>query len=279
LKVLTAFQKYILKNKLTGKKIVIVGGAGKIGKQISVLLGKCGATVILADLNKDIAEEVVKDIGKDGGDASYAYLDLREENSIKDFVNKIKLNFGEINILVNCARPPLNVCSLEESFKQWDLGLEILLKGPAQVSHYLSDIMPSGSSIINIGSTNSIYVSHQPLAYHVGKAGLLQMTRWLAVEFGKKGIRVNIISLGLIDIPDHKGKHLFDSDENLKIAELLVPIKQKASTCQDIVEAIIYLGTNRSDFLTGQEICLDGGISLKDHFHVLKQNFDLNKEM
>jgi NAD(P)-dependent dehydrogenase (short-subunit alcohol dehydrogenase family) len=216
---------------------------------------------------------------KDGGVASYAHLDLREESSIKNLANKIELNFGEINMLVNCARPALKVCSLEESFKQWDLGLEILLKGPAQVSHYLSEIMPSGSSIINIGSTNSTYVSHQPLAYHIGKAGLMQMTRWLAVEFGEKGIRVNIISPGLVDIPDHKGKHLLSSDKNLKIAELLVPIPQKAATCRNIVEAIIFLGTSRSGFLTGQEICLDGGISLKDHFHVFKQSLDLNKEI
>ena len=126
-----------------------------------------------------------------------------------------------------------------------------------------------GGSIVNIGSTNAFFVSHQPLAYHVAKAGLIQLTRYLACEFGSDGIRVNCICPGLVDIYDNN-KPLTSDPANKAITELSVPLR-RAAFAEEIAEAVLFLCS--SAYITGQVLTLDGGISLNDHFHLVRKAF------
>ncbi len=255
-----------------GKKVIITGGAGKIGKAISTYFSSIGASIIIADSDCDKSSEHVNKIKTNGFEAEYFELDLRSRESITIFTSLIEMRYKTVDILINIARPVLKNLLLIESFQEWDLGMDVLLKGPAFLSSKVSEMMKlKGGSIINISSVCSSLISHQPLVYHCAKAGLVQLTRWLAVELASYGISVNSISLGLVDIVNKNGKKLFDNKDNKKIAEIVIPGKIKAANEIDLAELIIYLSSKNARFITGQEIVIDGGGSLREQCDVIKR--------
>ena len=130
-------------------------------------------------------------------------------------------------------------------------------------------------SVVNISSTNSKFVSQQPITYHAAKAALEQVSKWLAVEMGSKGIRVNSILPGLVDQEDRKEK-LSDNFENNYIIENLVPLK-RASNPSDIANLVAFLLSEEASYITGQSLVVDGGITTLDHFYGAKRILDARK--
>ncbi|MBX7136858.1 MAG: SDR family oxidoreductase [Oligoflexia bacterium] len=255
---------------LQGKAAIVTGGGHGIGKVIAASLAECGASVAIADLSEEYGVKATEEINRQGHMAAYFPVDLRDGKSIAALSKAVGTHFGRIDILVNNARPKLAVAPFKESLAEWDLGLEVLLKAPALLSAACQELLAKNNgSIVNIVSVAAQFVSHQPAAYHVAKAGLVQLTRFLAVEFAPQKIRVNAVCPGLVDLFD-ENKPLTANPLHRQTAEIVVPLK-RAGTAAEIADCVTFLCADAASYITGQVLSCDGGETLQDHFHVVRE--------
>ncbi len=258
---------------LRNQVALVTGASHGIGRVIANVLARNGAEVIITDIQKISGENVARIIRKTGMKAEFVYADLRKENDIKKLIDLTIEKFGGLDIIVNNARPKFSFFTFDDSFKEFDLGMDILLKAPALIIKYaLPHLVKSkNANIINISSTNALFVSHQPLVYHVAKAGLLQLTRYAAFHFGQYSIRVNAVCPGLVDLEDVK-KPLSSNEENMEVIKLTVPLDRTANAVE-IANVVLFLCTDSASYITGQAINIDGGITLGEQFHIARRAF------
>lgn len=255
---------------LNGKVALITGAARGIGKEIAHALAERSATVIIADYQKELGEVTASNIRNEGYSAAFYHVDLRQESEIQKMIDYSINKFKRIDILVNNAKPRLQVLPYCESLEEWDLGIDVLLKAPALcVKYALPYLRESKGNVINIVSSNAHFISHQPAVYHVAKAGLIQLTRWLACELGPEGIRINAVCPMLVDIKD-EGRLLTADPINNSAVQITVPLMRAATPCE-IAEVIVFLCSQQAAYITGQVITVDGGGTLRDHFDVARK--------
>ncbi len=250
---------FTLKNKVA----VVTGGYGYLGCAISFGLAEAGAKVYLTGDDRRKLKTVLNSDHKNN--LEIGFLDLRSLNSIKKSLEKIWNKEGKINIVINNAVYG-KVGSLDLTNElEWSEGLDGTVGGVFRVTKSALPFLQKskGSSIINISSMYgivspdpSIYdntTKVSPPSYGVGKAGIIQFTKYAACHFGKLGIRVNCISPG--PFPDPKINNSPKFIENLKKKNPLGRIGKPP----DIVGTVIFLASDASSFITGQNICIDGG--------------------
>lgn len=258
---------------LNGKAAFVAGGAGRLGRKIVSAFCKLGVNTTVADSNIIAGQEVAGSFESFEGKASFTYLDLTSEKSIADSVGSAFDQFGRLDYLVNCARIRFHIPNFPDCLSEWDSGMEVLLKGPAFLCQYAACKMEHGTgAIVNIGSTNAYFVSQESMVYHIAKAGLKHMTEYLAVALADKGIRVNSVTPGIVDLRGDGGGFL-ERPENWRIVEQIVPLRRGAKP-QEIAKAVLFLCSADSSFITGQDIILDGGTSLLDHFYMMQKFSD-----
>lgn len=259
---------------LEGKGAIVTGAGQGIGKAIALALAEAGAAVLVAEINEKTGRATVQEIVQRGGTAKFAATDLRKTGDIESMVRTAAEGFERLDILVNNARPVLSKLDYVASLAEWDLALEVFLKAPALAAGFALPrfIEAGGGSIINIASVNAFYIApHQPASYHVAKAGLVQLTRYLAVEFGKHHVTANAICPGIVDVSD-RGAPLTADPVNKTIAETAVPIG-RAATPQEIAAMTVFLASDAARYITGQALPVDGGETLMDHFHIAREAY------
>ena len=264
-----------MSNSPLNEKVALVTGAGRgIGKGIALSLAGAGADVAVVDIEESTGPVVSEQIRNQGQRSCFIQADLQREDSIREMIETCVERLGRLDILVNNAKPRLEPLPFEQSLDAWDLEMNVMLKAPTLTTRYARPHLSEhrDGSIINIASTNARYVSHQPVTYHVAKAGLVQLTRYLAREFGQDGIRVNSISPGLVDILDD-GQPLTSRHPNDVITETAVPL-QRACTVEEIGNLVVFLSSEGGSYVTGQDLTIDGGITVNDHFHVARKAFE-----
>lgn len=256
---------------LDGGAAIVTGGAQGIGRGIVRALAEAGAAVAIADIQEEPGRALVDEIVDTGGKATFVRVDLSRESDIENMVKATVDAFGHLDILVNNARPRLRTLSFEDSLDEWDTALDVLLKASALAVKYALPhfVRAGGGSVVNISSTNAFFVSGQPAAYHVAKAGLNQLTRYLARELGPRNVRVNAVCPGLVDLPED-GRVLTAEAVNRKITESIVPL-QRAASPQDIGNAVCFLCSDQAAYITGQILTLDGGTGVGDHFEIARR--------
>jgi len=252
----------ILKNKI----ILITGAASGIGKSIAAECLKEGAKVLIVDINEVEAQKTLEEL-LPFGEVKFIYADLTKEKDIENSIKFCIEYFKKLDIIINNARPILKEFNFEKSFSEWDLGMNILLKAPALYAKYASPYLKKSSNglILNISSTNAKFISHQPLIYHIAKAGLEHLTKYLANNLGPEGVRVNSIAPGLVSIKNKDNKTDKEKLYN-SIAKQVVPLGRFASI-SEVSRSIVALCSDYFTFLNGENIVLDGGSSTFDHFH------------
>ena len=263
---------------LAGKVALITGAAHGIGRIMAKVFAEKGASVVVSDIQEEPGEEVAAAIRYQGLQALFVKADLCQENEIKAMMDFAVESFGRLDIVIHSARPRLRRLPYAESLEEWDLAMNVFLKALALMAKYaLPHLRRSdGGNIISISSVNAVFIaSHQPAAYHVAKAGLEQLTRYLAVEFGPQAIRVNAICPGLVDLYD-KDKPLTGDPVNKAVTEVVVPLK-RASSAEEIAEVALFLCTDAAAYITGHVLRVDGGEMLGDHFHVARKSFNLGR--
>ena len=250
---------------------VITGGAQGIGRNIARAFSKEGMTVIIGDINNIKGDETEKTFRKEGLKVFFQHIDLSEIGAPQAFIREVAKNWGRIDTLVNNVRGGQKTCFETESEANWDLTMNVMVRSSFFASREAISVMKEQGegSIVNIGSIlNSLTNSCSP-AYQMAKAGLTQMTRCLALQGGKHGIRVNTVSPGLIVQDDHRNR--FDSLENEAYRTLAQSSVMTADigSSNDIAQMALFLADPKNKFITGQEFIVDGGASVKEQFELL----------
>lgn len=253
---------------LVGMRAVVTGGAQGIGAAICLGLKRAGADVAVADQQGEKARALADKLGSLGGVSFAVRADLSTANGCKEVIANAVSSMGGLDILVNCAAPSRDKALLGKlTAADWDLHQKIVLNAAVQLSDLASEhLAKSGNGVIvNISSvtSSSIAIDQCTWPYHVSKAGLDQLTRWLAVRFGGSGIRVNTVSPGLVDRDN--GHKLSDNLEHRAIIEAIVPLR-RAGTGEDIAKAVVFLSSDQAAYITGQVLTVDGGLGVNEVF-------------
>lgn len=226
---------------------------------MALALADAGANVVIADVIINQAEYVAKEITKKNIRSLAIKVDVTKPREVQRMVSQVMKHFGRIDILINNAG--INIIAPAENFavKDWEKVLNINLKGVFLCSQVVGKVMmkQKKGKIINMASIHGLVGSiHHAVAYNSSKAGVINLTRALAIEWGKYNINVNAIAPGIIET-DLTRKRL----ENKKYYKHWVdrtPLGRIGKP-EDLIGAVIYLASGASDWLTGQTIVIDGG--------------------
>ena len=246
---------------LSGKTVVVTGGASGIGLATSKALAAVGADVIVTDLNATAGEAAAADIRASGGKARFHVLDVTKPASAATLAENIQSNGGKLDILVNAAGWDIIEPFMVNTPEYWDKIVAINFMGPVQVTRALLDLLiASGSGrIVNIASDAGRVGSSGEAVYAGAKGGIIAFTKSLAREMTRKQVRVNCVCPGPTDTP------LFAS-QGEKIRDALtnaIPMKRLAKP-SEIADAVVFFASDRSSFCTGQVLSVSGGLTMVD---------------
>jgi len=249
---------------LEGKIAVVSGGASGIGFGTARKLSLFGAKVVILDIDpaKGIAAE--RELKENGLDILFIECDVRRPDHCKKAIDKIAGIYGRIDILFNNAGVAIRKNAVDLEPEEWDLAIDVSLKGQYLLTKYAVPVMRAngGGSIINTGSGWSLKGGRDAVAYCAMKGGTLNMTRAMAIDFGKFNIRVNCICPGDIDTPMLKSEceqlgAVYD-DEYKKQCASGRPI-ERLGTVEDVANAVLFLSGRMSEWITGTHLVVDGG--------------------
>ncbi len=247
---------------LDNKISIVTGAAGGNGKSISEALLRSGSTVIMIDILKKELSKNVKKFQNENLPAIEYYCDITDKKQILELGKYIKKKFGKLDILVNNAGISLPQSSLDYSEKLWEKTYNINVKAPFFLSQECAKIMKLKKSgiIINITSINAEFAFPDNPSYQASKAGLKQLTKSLALDLAKFGIRVNNVGPGYFHTAMTK-----KSWNNIKRRKIITSntILGRWGEPKDLEGIIIFLSSDASSYITGQDIYIDGGWSVK----------------
>jgi NAD(P)-dependent dehydrogenase (short-subunit alcohol dehydrogenase family) len=249
--------------RLQGKVALITGGASGMGRVAATLFASEGASVVLTDLSDELGEATASEIGETGGQALYVHADVSREPDAEAMVGAAVERFGRLDILYNNAGVMLpadgSVDSTDESV--WDTTLAVNVKGVAFGCKYGVPAMlaSGGGSIINVASFVAwLGAATSQTAYTASKGAVLAMTREIAVEYARKGIRCNALCPGPIETP--LLMQLLSDEEKKQRRFVHIPMG-RLGQAEELAKAALFLASDDSSFMTGASLIVDGGIT------------------
>jgi NAD(P)-dependent dehydrogenase (short-subunit alcohol dehydrogenase family) len=248
---------------LSGRIAIVSGGNRGIGLSIAKGLASAGATIIIANRRTAEGQSAAESLKKEGLNAISIPTDVTSTSSIAKMVSKVISDFGKIDILVNNAGVVIRKPAEEFPEEDWDRIMDTNLKGVFFCCHAVGREMIKNKKgkIINISSNISARVQPIRAAYATSKAGLNHLTRSLAYEWAKYNINVNVLA-PTVTITDMNRKYFLEEHpEELETYVGLTP-KGRVAYPEDYVGAAIFLASDASDYITGQLLYVDGGITL-----------------
>lgn len=240
---------------LAGKLCVVTGGAGGLGRAIGAGFAAAGARVALLDLDGAAAGEAAAEIGGLG-----LACDTSSEASVRAAAAEVAARLGAADVLVNNAgilRPgPLATLPLSE----WNGMLAVNLTGYLLCAQAFGAAMLErrAGAVVNIASIAASFPQGQSGAYSPGKAAVAMLSRQLALEWGPMGVRSNCVSPGLVRTP--MSEPFYQGQGTADARARLVPARRYGMP-QDIADAVLFLASPRADFVTGQDLVVDGGLA------------------
>ncbi len=249
------------------KTVIITGGGTGIGRETALLFAEEGANVLIAGRRMDKLREVQQESRKFGPEIDYLVSDISDENRCKSIVEYAIEKYGHIDILFNNAGILLPGSTHEISSLEWDKTFNVNVKGLWLMSKYvLPHLMEQRSgSIINSSSVIGLKGFTGVAAYAASKGAVAQLTRCMALEYADKGIRVNAICPGFVDTPlvtEGYMRRAEDKEDAMTYLSSLHPLGRIA-TAREIAHAVLFLCDERSGFITGHLLPIDGGWNAK----------------
>ena len=246
--------------RLDGKTAIVTGGSRGIGRSICLALAKAGANVVTCYANgADGANETVRLCEELGVKAVAMKADVANYEDVSAMVAKTKDEFGTIDILVNNAGITKDNLMLKMTEADFEQVIDTNLKGAFLFTKDVSKIMLKQRSgrIINISSVVGVFGNAGQVNYAASKAGLIGMTKSVAKELASRGITSNAIAPGFIETDMTAALNESVAEEMLKA----IPLK-RMGTGDDIANAVVFLASDLASYITGQVICVDGGMAM-----------------
>lgn len=249
--------------RLDGKAIYVTGAASGIGKAAASAFAEAGADVAVVDINIEGAEKAAKEIAEATGSKTIAIqADVTDKDQVEAMVAKVVNTYGKLDACYNNAGIALNAPAEEMTFEQWKKVIDINLTGVFLCATAAGRVMlkQGYGSIINTASMSShiVNVPQPQCAYNASKAGVSQLTKSLAVEWAKRGVRVNCISPGYI------GTDLIMNADDLKPLidqwNAMGPMGRLGKP-EELQSILVYLAGDTSSFTTGSDIIVDGAFT------------------
>lgn len=249
--------------RLEGKVALITGAAGGMGRTAAKLFATEGAKVVIADVTERAGEEAAEEITSAGGQAAFVRTDVSKAADVEAMVRFAVQKFGGLHVLYNNAGifHAEDGGTVETTETIWDRVIDINLKGVWLGCKYgiPALVRSGGGSIINVASFVALMGAATPqIAYTASKGGVLSMTREIAVEYARKGIRANALCPGPIETPLLKD---LLSDPQRRARRLVhIPIG-RFGQAEEIARAALWLASDESSLMTGAALVVDGGIT------------------
>ncbi|MEB3100194.1 glucose 1-dehydrogenase [Ferviditalea candida] len=246
------------------KVAAITGGAQGIGRAAALAFAEEGYAVAVADIDKEAGFEIVRFLHQAGGTAMFMHVDIADEASVKRWMNMIIKEFGRIDVLMNNAGIGKNSPMLELPLADFDRVIAVNLRGTFLCSQQAASYMrkQGKGAIINIASTRGLMSEAGTEAYSASKGGILALTHAMAVSLGHYGIRVNAISPGWIETADWQLSTRAKKPQHSERDRMQHPVG-RVGTPEDIAQACLFLSSDKAGFITGQNLVVDGGMTIK----------------
>jgi NAD(P)-dependent dehydrogenase (short-subunit alcohol dehydrogenase family) len=249
--------------EVTNKIVIITGAGSGIGKATAIHFAKYGATVVVSDINLESAQKVADEIATNKGKALAVKANVAKFEDVENLINTTVEKFGSLDVIVNNAGIGPNLLKTHESLlKDWDRVISVNQTGVFYCMKVaLQQFLKQGhGNIVNIASLAGLKASPNNISYSASKFAVVGMTKSAAMEYATKNIRVNAVC------PGYTESALLDQLLNAKpemdaILKSMIPMKRYGKT-SEIAEAVVWLASDSTKFITGQTITLDGGTSL-----------------
>ena len=253
---------------LEGKAALVTGAASGIGRATARRFAEEGARLVLADIEDEMGRQLAHDLG---GGASYVHADVGDEAQVEAMVAHAVETFGGLDVIYNNAGFSGVTGRIEEiPADGWDHTMNVLLKGVYFGMKHAAKAMKvgGGGAIVSTASIAGISTGiSAPHVYNVAKAGVIHMTKSVAVELGPHGIRVNCVCPGFIATPIFARSLGMPSQMAQGTAEKIAPLFEdlqpikRAGRPEDIAEAVLWLASGKAGFVTGHALVVDGGVT------------------
>ncbi len=250
-------------SSMKGKVAIVTGGASGIGAATVALLASRGAAVVIADIDVPTAEAHAAVVRNAGGQVLVVATDVREEDQVQHMVASAVSEFGRLDILHNNAAAleliPEDPDVTGQDLSVWERTLRTNLTGPMLgCKHAIPAMLATGGgSIVNTASVSGTRGEMNMTAYGVSKGAVIQLTREVAAQFGKQGIRCNAVAPGLV-LTANTTRDLPDDVKALYVRNSMTPYVGQP---EDIARMVAFLASDEARYVTGQIIRVDGGLS------------------
>jgi len=260
-----------LGREYAGKVVLITGAARGIGLGVARQFACAGARVLIADVSAATGAAAVAELKGQGLAADFLEVDLGQTGAAQAMVQQGSSLAGRLDVLVNNARAGRRLGLLEETEEDWDLAMTVGLKAAFFAAQAALRVMAAsgGGCILNIASVASMLATNEAPSYHAAKAGLFQLTRYLAVAAGPHRVRANAVLPGLIVQDEHRARfNAADNESYRKLAGFYQPLGEVGAE-QDVAEAALFLCSERARYVSGACLILDGGATVQDQFGMM----------
>ncbi len=248
--------------KLQGQVAVITGAGRNIGKAMAKLFAAEGAKIAVVEMHEGRGQAVVDEIHKAGHEAMLALCDVSKSSDVQEMVNRVVRGFGGIDILVNNAALTDHANIFDSTEEEFDKVIAVSLKGPYLVTKYVAAQMAKQGrrgKIVNFGSTSGMIGRADGIAYAAAKAGVINMTKAMAVQLAPYHIRVNCI------VPNRSGSPV-GFDDDVTGNRTFENLAGRLGTAADQAKAALFLVSDDSDFIYGHPLVVDGGVMATANF-------------
>ncbi len=245
--------------RFDGRVAFITGAAAGMGRDTAMALAREGGAVVLLDNRAERVEQVAQIVRGEGGEALAVAADVRSAGEVNTAVAAAIARFGRIDVLLNNAGTTIPGNVAEVSEEDWDLVVGVNLKGTYLVSKaVLPHMIEAGrGSVINIGSVSGIRGDRRAAAYNAAKAGVINLTRSMALDFGPKGIRANCVCPGAIGTPVILRQM---TEQGLQAISRNTPLG-RIGKGPEVAALTLFLASDESSYVNGAIIPADGGLT------------------
>ncbi|MFO7984938.1 MAG: SDR family oxidoreductase [Desulfatiglandaceae bacterium] len=243
--------------RLKGKVAVVTGGARGIGEGIGKLMLREGAEVFLVDLDKEQVHATACSLGE----KAYGVVgDVSDPDAVEGFMSHIESTAGKIDVLVNCAGVGTQSSFLQTPFELWNRAMAINLTGTFLCSQHAARIMVKNGrgAIVNIASISGSRAGTGRTVYGTTKAGIIHLTRQMAIELAPRGVRANAVSPGPVDTELARQAHTQTQRERYFTQ---IPMARYGNI-EEIAWAVVFLSSDESSYITGHNLVVDGGFEI-----------------